>query len=346
MTDPRPTNPAEYEAAKKRVTPQPAEFRPGVWSVPLPLREALVPYTLCYLLLDNQGGVHLIDPGADSVENWKIVNEVLQQAGRSMTDVASVVVTHLHFDHIGMADRIREASGARVVMHRFEQEAIDRGYGTVSPNRADLWGVPSQRREELLSVARERASRVHTQADELVVDGDRLVIPSRDVQVVWTPGHTYGHICLVSADDDLVFTGDHVLPMLYPGLGLGGSTQDNPIADYLAALGRISTFDALETCPGHGYRFRGLADRCEATAAHHRRRTADVAAVLDRLSFPTVWEVAATVTWSAGWDGLHGYALDSALSQTAMHVEFLGRNNELALIRPRESGGGLQRVVE
>ncbi len=66
-------------------------------------------------------------------------------------------------------------------------------------------------------------------ADLLVEDGDVLPIAGREVRALWTPGHTAGHLCLVDEGDGLLFTGDHVLPRINPGIGLGGRTATNPL---------------------------------------------------------------------------------------------------------------------
>src|SRR6185312_13258335 len=107
--------------------------------------------------------------------------------------------------------------------------------------------------------------------DVVLADGDLLDIPGRRIRALWTPGHTPGHLCLYAEEADLVFTGDHVLPTINSGLGLGGPTAANPIADYLAGLRRIGALDG-RALPGHEDPFAGLADRTAALAEHHLRR--------------------------------------------------------------------------
>ena len=134
------------------------------------------------------------------------------------------------------------------------------------------------------------------------------------------PGHTPGHLCLHDEDAGLLFTGDHVLPTINSGLGLGGPTASNPIADYLAGLRRVSALGGL-ALPGHEHPFTGLPERCDALAEHHLRRAREVAAHPGG----TVWDVARTLTWTGGWEGLRGFTLLSALSQTALHRDFVAR---------------------
>jgi glyoxylase-like metal-dependent hydrolase (beta-lactamase superfamily II) len=324
---------AEQQAAIHGGIPAGAEIAPGVWTLPteFPSKGQPLRYTLSYLLTDASGGVHLIDPGVDTDANWERLEAQLAALGRSVADIRTVIVTHLHFDHLGMGPRVRSASGAAVVLHRLEQAAIDGEFGGADFERFDRWGVPHSRRDELTRIIEERFSKAQITADRLVEGGTELLLgDGLRLEVIWTPGHTYGSICLRDPERKLLFTGDHVLPLLNPGLGLGGPTPSNPISDYLDALDRVAAYDDHQVCPGHGYRFFGLRARCETLSAHHARRTAEVARVLDRLDRPSVWQVASELYWSLGWENLSHYLLDSALAQVEMHIDRLGRTAETA----------------
>lgn len=300
---------------------------PGIRALKVAMPAAHIPYSLCYLIEDAHGDVHLVDPGWPSDENWASLERELASSGHRIDDVATVSVTHLHPDHLGMADRVRAASGAALALHEREQAALETMDGRApaeSPaHRFDLWGVPADRLAELdISGGRPAMSRPQ-HADALLRDGELLDIPGRAIRVVLTPGHTPGHVCLVDDDDGLVFTGDHVLPTIHAGVGLGGETATNPIADYLSSLERIAAYDDLRVCPGHEYVFRGLAARCASTAEHHLRRAREVAERLRVDGDPSIWQVASELTWTVGWANLNGFYLLSALAQTAMHVGFV-----------------------
>ncbi|GAA4166914.1 MBL fold metallo-hydrolase [Gryllotalpicola daejeonensis] len=335
MTVEQVVDTTEKDAALNGGVPEPTEIAPGVWTLPteFPSKGQPLRYTLTYALADASGGIHLIDPGVDTDANWRRLEQLLARLGRAVADIRTVIVTHLHFDHLGMGARVRAASGADVVLHRLEQAAIDGEFGGVDAERFDRWGVPHERREELARVTEERFAKAKITADRLVEGGTQLELGDPEaggfrIEVIWTPGHTYGSICLRDAERKLIFTGDHVLPVLNPGLGLGGPTPSNPISDYLDALDRVGRFDDHQVCPGHGYRFYGLRARCEKLGAHHARRTAEVAGVLDRLDSPSVWDVASHLYWSLGWENLSHYLLDSALAQVEMHIDRLGRIGE------------------
>ncbi|MBX3091957.1 MAG: MBL fold metallo-hydrolase [Cryobacterium sp.] len=323
----QPTSDAQFAASADDSVPPLEEVRDGIYCYGLRQPGTLPHYTLSYLILDASGAVHVIDAGWDSDTNWATFCETLDTLGRSISDVASVTVTHLHPDHLGMAGRIREASGAPVAIHRAEQEGI-RELSTPLVDadvleRLEGWGVPGERRPELLAAAHQRGQWPSFTADRLLSDGEVLDIPGRSVRALHTPGHTTGHLAFVDESDEVVLLGDLLLPNQFPGIGLGGTPSSNPIDDYLTSLDTVSRLDAFEALPGHGYRFRGVAARCAETAAHHEKRTAEVAAALHPDA--TVWDLAAQLTWTAGWENLQGLPLLSALSQTALHAERAGR---------------------
>jgi glyoxylase-like metal-dependent hydrolase (beta-lactamase superfamily II) len=316
-------NPDQFAASRTGRLPAVEQIGPATWTIPLRVDSVLVPFSFCYALADETGGMHLIDVGVDSDENWELLRAGLAAAGGDLDAVRSVTATHLHHDHLEMSERVRDAAGSEIVLHTLDQLALDAPGGPMGEVVLDTWDVPGERRPELRALRDGPGVGGAFRADRLVTGGERLPIPGRDVRVVWTPGHTRGHICLLDAGEKLIFTGDHVLPSINPGLGLGGSGDTNPLRDYLDALDRIEDFDDHLVCPGHGFRFRGLRARCRKLGEHHRRRTEEIAGAMAASPESTVWQVARQVKWSAGWDALRGHLLASALRQTAMHIDYL-----------------------
>ncbi|PPF35041.1 hypothetical protein C5E05_14130 [Pseudoclavibacter sp. AY1H1] len=285
-----------------------------------------IPCTLASVIADDAGGVHVIDPGSDSDGNLAVLASAIAATGHRLDQVRSIIATHLHHDHLGLAERLRDATGAPIVLHRAEQAALDAlaaDVPSVEVETARLvdWGVPVDRRPEILRLVGRSATPVSLRADVLVDDAQLLDVPGRRLRAVHTPGHTPGHLSIVEEEARLVFTGDHVSPVLHPGLGLGGDDGNNPVLQYQHSLRRIVELGVDEAVPGHGYRFVGLAERCGEHARHHQRRTDEVAGALEASPDASIFEIASRLTWSAGWASLEGFTLRSALQQTAMHIE-------------------------
>lgn len=292
----------------------------GIWSLSVPI--GAPPHdAIFYAIEDSGGALHLIDAGWPSEANWEALRSQLAGIGSSVERVASVTVTHMHPDHIGLAERIRAVSGAEVRMHTVEQAALDNAVANGYPvPDFEAWGVPSEQIASLTQVATQRSA-VAVTANTLLSDGDVLDIPGRTVHVIHTPGHTSGHIVLREAEGKHLFTGDHVLPAIFPGIGVGGYSPD-PLGDYIRSLERVEVFDDHDVLPGHGAPFRGLAERCARIRAHQLTRSDEVATILKQTPDATVWQTASRVGWSDGWAGLRGFHLISALAQTHMRMTF------------------------
>lgn len=307
------------------------EVARGVWVIELPLpHSTVVDATNCYLFADDSGGIHLVDPGWGTDDNRQRLEAGVRDAGFDLRDVRSITATHLHADHLGLGVRLRDEFGIPVALHRAEQAAVGRPlYGDPAATLS-AWGVPPEHVADLLAVA-SRSQPPAFAADVLLDDGDRLDIPGRDVRVVATPGHTVGSICLHDAEAGLFLSGDHVLPVVNPGLGLGGfGPDDDPIGTALDSYARVEAFDDAEVCPGHGHRFAGLAARARQIADRHRRRSAEIAALAAADPTADVWTIASRVEWTGGWQNLAGFVHLSALAQTEMHLRHVRRSRDAA----------------
>jgi glyoxylase-like metal-dependent hydrolase (beta-lactamase superfamily II) len=336
---PSPVSSVQAEALAAGVLPPVEEVRPGIWTIAVPFRGGVPDATLAYVVAGSDGALVVIDPGWGGDDGLDALTEGFRTIGRHMEDVTLVAVTHLHADHLGAAAEVRRRSGAPVAMHKAEVRALGRERADAEQNDREIrtWGVPDGLLDGVLGAwgsGRRIGLGTATPpfADLELVDGVVLPIAGRTIRTLWTPGHTAGHVCFVDEPDGLLFTGDHVLPRINSGVGLGGRTATNPLRDSLDSLAALDRFADLEVCPGHEYRFRDVVARARTVVAHREERTRHVAAALDALDRPTLFEVASRVPFSGGIGSMTGYLLASALSQTALHADLLGRAGEIRAV--------------
>jgi glyoxylase-like metal-dependent hydrolase (beta-lactamase superfamily II) len=177
----------------------------------------------CYLVTcEKTRKAMLIDPGGDE-------KEVLAMIDKEKATLEYIVNTHGHPDHVCGNGLIRKATGALIVMH--EKDAA-------------FFSLPET--QHYFSMLGLPAS---PPADKLVKDGDILRVGSLAFEVIHTPGHTPGGICLYSAPH--LFTGDTLF------VGAVGRT-DFPGGDMQAFMQsirqRLLTLpDETVVWPGHGY---------------------------------------------------------------------------------------------
>jgi glyoxylase-like metal-dependent hydrolase (beta-lactamase superfamily II) len=164
------------------------------------------------------------------------------------------------------------------------------------------------------------------QPDRDLADGDRLPLSDRSVRVVWTPGHTPGHLCLHDAEAGALLTGDHLLPRITPNVAVLATSTGDPLGSYLASLDRTASFVSDEALPAHEWRFRDIPARVAEILAHHEKRDAEILRAVDLLDRPTTWQIAAALSWSRGWPSLHGVLRRLALAETLAHLWHLAEN--------------------
>lgn len=323
----------QQEAWRAKVLPPVEKLAGGLVSVPVPIPNNPLRYTLSYLVPGDDGLV-VVDPGWESDAGWHALTAGLAEAGATAADVTGVVLTHVHPDHHGLTARLRDASGAWVAMHPAEHATMLRDREIAPSVALSAWmrdlHVPAEEIEGLIGkfgAAVDTHFAPLADADVMLDDGDLVPLAGRRLRAVWTPGHTPGHLCLLEPDAQVLLTGDHVLPRISPNIGLQLSGED-PLGRYLESLAKVSAYDECEALPGHEYRFRGIAARAAELDGHHRDRCREIRETVERLGAATIWQVASRLTWSRPWDEI-GPMLVGAVAETAAHVELLIRSGDL-----------------
>ncbi len=95
----------------------------GLWSVPVPIPDNPLRYTLSYAFTGDAGTL-IVDPGWASADGRRALTAGLATAGVTLGDVTGIVVTHIHPDHHGQSGWVREESGAWIAMHAAEAETL------------------------------------------------------------------------------------------------------------------------------------------------------------------------------------------------------------------------------
>ncbi|WP_433467762.1 MBL fold metallo-hydrolase [Spirillospora sp. CA-128828] len=307
--------------------PEPEDLGGGLWSVPVPIPDNPLAYTLVYALESPRGPV-LIDAGWQHEDAWAALRDGLGTFGIDVRDVRGVVVTHFHPDHSGLAGRVREESGAWIAMHHADADIV-RLFHQVGHGGRRAFELTALRRagaadSDLTGPAQQTRVSPPAIPDRELSDGDLVDLPGRRLRAVWTPGHSPGHICLHLEDGDRIFTGDHVLPRITPHIGLYPyDTPDiDPLSDFLGSLDKVSAMSADEVLPAHQFRFNGLSARAREIIAHHEDRLAEVAALLSSSPI-TLWDLTAGLTWRHPWADMSQQARRMAAAEAAAHLRTL-----------------------
>lgn len=331
------TGTAQHEAWFAREVPPVEQLGEGLWSIPVPMpARSPLRYVSVYVFA-VPGGLVLIDAGWGDDGAWQALNAGLAGIGASVADVRGVLVTHMHWDHLGLADRIRRESGAWVALHEDDMALLRQP----SYRDADL-AVASDRSQLLrLGAPPDDVDRLGINRgwwavfggtalpDRVLHDGDLADAPGWDLRVVHTPGHTPGHVCFASDALDTLFAGDHLLPRITPNISVERGGPDDPLGQYLGSLRAVATLPLTHVAPAHEWRFDGLAARADQIIEHHDRRLAEVAAAVRAQPDVTPWEIAGHLTWSRSWDQYDGRMRVFAVTETMSHVARLAATGDL-----------------
>ena len=323
-----------------REMPPTEKLGPGLWSLPVPIPNNPLGYTLVYLLDSDRGPV-LVDAGWHDPATWRALDAGIAEAGFDIAEVYGVAVTHHHPDHHGLAGRVREVSGAWVALHREDADVVRRHRASIAEGRGE-WrdrnyealhadGAPEDEIRTLLAAERELEVELPAEPDRLLEDGQVIDVPGRTVRAVWTPGHSPGHTCFALEDEGRLLAGDHLLPSITPHVGLHDDRDGtaDPLGDYLASLERIEQLDPLEVLPAHQHRFDDVAERIAAVREHHEERLAEVRAALRDPRGVTMWGLAQRMTWNRSWEEIPVMMRRVATSEAAAHLRVLERRREV-----------------
>ncbi len=176
----------------------------------------------CYILADEKTKeAVVIDPGDDA-------GDILDLIKNKGLTVKYIINTHAHFDHVGANAKLKEATGAEILLHEADADLLSSSAG-----QAEMFGM---------KVASSPP------ADRYIRDGDIITAGEVSLTVLHTPGHSSGGISLI--EDGMVFTGDALFA------GSIGRT-DRPGGDLMTLINSIRTKllelpDDTRVFPGHG----------------------------------------------------------------------------------------------
>ncbi len=276
--------------------PPPVSLGDGIHLIPAPLPFASPGWVNTYAI-EAGNGLLLLDCGTDWDPGRKALSDGFRQLGLDESSVHTLVVTHLHLDHVGMSARLVREWGCRFVMHQNAAKLVERyndmpGYVQRLLGIGRRFGIPQPILEALPGQVGDRPDYmpIIEPPDHTVEDGDTIDLGNgRSLEVVHTPGHESAHICLRDDRTGIFFSGDHVLPRISPVIMYDEALED-PLGAYLGSLRKLHGMDIGVTYPAHGALMERGDDRIRQIVLHHDRRLVDMRDLV-RGANTTAWDV-------------------------------------------------------
>lgn len=258
----------------------------GLHAVQIPMAPPLR-WVNSYILQGN-GEITVVDPGPRTEESIATWEKALEELGLQLREITSIVVTHHHPDHYGLAGYIQSLSGSRVYMSRraYEESQL-------------MWGEGQRINEELTALFRQHGMpqtwlaqlpghldsflpQVEPQPEiTFVADGEILRLGDRSWTVIETAGHAPGHLSFYEDGQGIILCGDAVLPQISPNISLLPGSDPNPLHSFLDSLDKLKGFKVRVAFPGHRNPFSGFEERIDRLLLHHEERLEKIEGLLD-----------------------------------------------------------------
>jgi glyoxylase-like metal-dependent hydrolase (beta-lactamase superfamily II) len=318
------------------------EIIPGIYQIQIPLandRMTRLSYVNSYLIRGNNGWL-LIDPGWYSPLTLQTLENALKKLALTITDIGTVIITHCHPDHFGMAGRIKHLSPkTQLVMHGWEADLITSRYVKFTEPQVRMagllamHGVPAKLLNSLGQASMEALEFVVVSLpDHVLYGGEQIRTGIFDLEVIWTPGHSPGHICLYEPKNKMLFSGDHILPSISPNVSYHILSGDNPLGDYIFALSKLCSLQVSQVHPGHEDSFNDLQGRVQMIIDHHNQREKEIADILNQKSLNS-YEIASKLRWNTRglpWDEFPPLEKRFAITETIAHLEHMRWNGKIS----------------
>jgi len=305
---------------------------------------------VCVYLFEIDGKRVLIDAGLN-MGNWsKIFYSLLDELKVSISDIDYCFITHRHIDHVGLIKSFkRKNPKIQILMHDFTEQNLkwesdasnSETIDNIAKENARLlikYGMP-QRAEKHMYKMISMWTKItrYQKPDRIVKDRDEIMFNAHKLKIIWTPGHSMGHICIFDDRKDFLFSGDHILSRITPHIGNflinpDLKTEDNVdfndiLAQYLKSLEVISELNPKIIFPAHQDISYNPQERIKEIQLHHEKRLNEISSLIE--GYPmTPYEIS-KIHFGNNLDDINSYL---ALSEVLGHLIYLENKKKIERI--------------
>jgi glyoxylase-like metal-dependent hydrolase (beta-lactamase superfamily II) len=165
----------------------------------------------------------VIDPGDE-------INEILAVVQKHGLTVKQIVITHAHIDHVGGAMKLRQLTGAPILLNQNDYALLK-----MLDVQAAWVGMATPGKVEI---------------DQALADGDKLRTGNLQAGVLHTPGHTEGSVCLYFAAEQKLIAGDTLFAGSIGRTDLPGGSFEKIMSSLHQRV--LTLPDETIVVPGHG----------------------------------------------------------------------------------------------
>ncbi|GAG73621.1 unnamed protein product, partial [marine sediment metagenome] len=204
-------------------------------------------------------------------------------------------------DHVGLAGTLKKMNpDLKILMHNITSKTLK--WENEEENLDELEQEANKVAFQMITYGfnKKQAERVvqffsywpkfrkYQKPDIILNDGDKIL---EDLEVIWTPGHSFGHICVFNSKKKYLFSGDHILSRITPHIGnyiipkilieeYEGYDFNNILKHYLNSLDRIDKLNPKIIFPAHQDIIYDPHKRIAEIKEHHKNRLAEISRVI------------------------------------------------------------------
>lgn len=277
----------------------------------------------CYVIVNGNYFV-LVDAGILSADCFEQLERAIKLLGQDFKNLRGVVITHAHVDHFGLAGQLHELTGAKIYLHVKEKKLLKAQLqGLITEKEGAKWLKENGTSEKEISQIQQDYNDLSQYITSVLPitwlkDKEYLPFCRKKIEVVWTPGHTQGHVCLYVHERSVLLSGDHILGEETSHIGDFWWTEGISLQDYFNSLDIVKNINPNLILPAHGKPFNDVAKRCNAIKDYRLKRNRRLIKSL-AAGRKNAWELVADL-WGDALDIGHKRL---ALADVLAHLKYL-----------------------
>lgn len=261
---------------------------------------------VCTYIFQIDDSTILIDSGLRS-ENWKNkFFSILKKINIPISSIDYCIVSHNHMDHIGLVSYLKQKNPEiQILMHditskELKWETNPENYHNIEKQAIELakqlmsFGMTEKQSKTLIEYFTKWSKmKNYVKPDRILYDNDEIKFGNNSLKIIWTPGHTLGHICIFDTNRKFLFSGDHILSRITPHIGnyiinpvvkreYASYNFKNVLKLYLNSLDRIEKLNPKKIFPAHQEIIEDPIERIQEIREHHKNRINEITNLISK----------------------------------------------------------------